>query len=287
MMRRIVAVLSDTHAGHRLGLMPPNLTLYDEAPDGTQTPYTPQQTAVQQWLWRHYTADLAAVVNLAGGDPITVIHNGDLTWGRKYASELVSTREANQYLIACANLEPWLRLPNLTALRLSHGTGSHGFQEGTDVALVSELLRARYPLSDIGVCRHGLADVDGVLIDYAHHGPPPGSRNWLTGNNLRYYIRSLMQDELLRGRTPPRVVLRAHYHTYQRETVRVPAQYGEAVTDGILTPAYCGLSEFAQQATRSAYLIGCGLVALEIVDGRLVEVWPMHRTVDLRREERL
>jgi len=266
MMRRIVAVLSDTHAGHRLGLMPPNLTLYDEAPDGTLAPYTPQQTAVQQWLWHCYCDDMAEVVALADDDPLTVIHNGDLTWGRKYATELVSTREANQYLIAVANLAPWLELPNLTAMRLSHGTGSHGFQEGTDVALVSELLRARYPDSDIGVCRHGLADVDGVLIDYAHHGPPPGSRNWLTGNNLRYYIRSLMTDEVMRGRTPPRVVLRAHYHTYQRETVRVPAGDGEAVTDGIITPAYCGLSEFAQQATRSAYLIGCGLVALEIVD---------------------
>jgi len=287
MMRRIVAVLSDTHAGHRLGLMPPDLTLYDEAPDGTLAPYTPQQTAVQQWLWHCYCDDMAEVVALADDDPLTVIHNGDLTWGRKYATELVSTREANQYLIAVANLAPWLELPNLTALRLSHGTGSHGFQEGTDVALVSELLRARYPDSDIGVCRHGLADVDGVLVDYAHHGPPPGSRNWLTGNNLRYYIRSLMTDEVMRGRTPPRVVLRAHYHQYQRETVRVPAGDGEAVTDGIITPAYCGLSEFAQQATRSAYLIGCGLVALEIVDGRLVDVHAMQRTVDLRREEKL
>jgi hypothetical protein len=267
--------------------MPPQLTLYDEGPDGTLEPYTPAQTAVQQWLWRCYCDDMAAVVALAGNDPLTVIHNGDLTWGRKHATELVSTREANQYLIAAANLEPWLKLPNLTAMRLSHGTGSHGFQEGTDVALISELLRARYPDSDMGVCRHGLADVDGVTVDYAHHGPPPGSRNWLTGNNLRHYIRSLMTDEVMRGRTPPRVVLRAHYHTYQRETVRVPSGDGEAVTDGIITPAYCGLSEFAQQATRSAYLIGCGLVALEIVDGRLVDIHAMHRTVDLRREEKL
>jgi len=230
---------------------------------------------------------MAEVVALADDDPLTVIHNGDLTWGRKYATELVSTREANQYLIAVANLAPWLELPNLTALRLSHGTGSHGFQEGTDVALISELLRARFPGCDIGVCRHGLADVDGVLIDYAHHGPPPGSRAWLTGNNLRYYIRSLMMDELVRHRAVPRVVLRAHYHTYQRETVRVPSGAGEAVTDGVLTPAYCGLSEFAQQATRSAYLIGCGLVALEIEDGRLVDIHAMQRTVDLRREEKL
>jgi hypothetical protein len=59
------------------------------------------------------------------------------------------------------------------------------------------------------------------------------------------------------------------------------------VTDGVLTPAYCGLSEFAQQATRSAYLIGCGLVALEVADGRLVDVHAMQRSVDLRREERL
>lgn len=286
-MRRIVAVLSDTHAGHRLGLMPPDLTLYDEAPDGTLAAYTPKQTAVQKWLWRCYRDDIVNVVALADSDPITVIHNGDLTWGRKYATELVSTRASDQFLIAAANLQPWLELPNLTAMRLSHGTGAHGYQEGTDVALVSELLRARHPSADVGVCRHGLAEVDGLLLDYAHHGPPPGSRNWLTGNNLRYYIRSLMMDELLRGRTPPRVVLRAHYHQYQRETVRIPLGDGEAVTDGILTPSYCGLSEFAQQASRSAYLISCGLVALEIADGRLIDVHAMHRVIDLRREERL
>jgi len=286
-MRRIVVALSDTHAGHRLGLMPPQLTLYDEAPDGTLAPYTPTLSAVQQWLWRCYTDDMAAVVALAGDDPVTVIHNGDLTWGRKYATELVSTREANQYLIACANLEPWLRLPNLTAMRLSHGTGSHGFQEGTDVSLISELLRARFPESDIGVCRHGLADVDGVLVDYAHHGPPPGTRNWLSGNNLRYYVRSLMMDEIQRGRVPPRAVLRAHYHQYVRETVRIQCGDTEHVSDIVLTPAYCGLSEFAQQATRSAYLIGCGLVALEIVDGRLADIHSLTRAIDLRREERL
>ena len=286
-MRRIVAVLSDTHAGHRLGLMPPNLTLYDEAPDGTLAPYSPQQSAVQQWLWRCYTEDIAAVVALADGAPVTVIHNGDLTWGRKYATELVSTREANQYLIAAANLQPWLELPNVTALRLSHGTGSHGYQEGTDVALISELLRARFPAVDIGVVRHGLADVGQISIDYAHHGPPPGTRNWLTGNNLRYYLRSLMMDEIQRGRVPPRIVLRAHYHQYVRETVRLQCGDTEHVSDIVLTPAYCGLSEFAQQATRSAYMIGCGLVALEIADGRLVDICPMHRAVDLRREESL
>ncbi|MEN6532616.1 MAG: hypothetical protein ABFD89_03075, partial [Bryobacteraceae bacterium] len=79
-------------------------------------------------------------------------------------------------------------------------------------------------------------------------------------------------------------IVRSHYHTYVRETVRVHG-VREVVTDVIVTPAYCGMTEYATQATRSGYLISCGLVVLEIVDGVLREIHPFVRSVDLRREE--
>lgn len=285
-MRRILVAMSDTHAGHRLGLMPPDITLYDEDEQGNARPWTPQQTAVQQWLWRCYLEDVAAVVTLAGGDPVCLLHNGDLTQGSKYGTELVSTRKSDQYDIAVANFAPWLALTNLGAVRLSHGTGSHADYEATASHVVCQALRALHPGADVAVVRHGLLNVDGCRVDYAHHGPSAGMRQWTSGNQCRYYLRSLMNDELLRRREPPRLVVRSHFHTHIRETVRVMGDR-EYVSDIVVTPAYCGLSEYAQQVTRSGYLIGCGLVAAEIIDGDLVDVHRYHRVVDLRREESL
>jgi len=284
MSRRLVVLFSDTHAGSRLGLLNPETVLWQEDESGQAVPWTPTPTPIQRWLWGHYVNDIAAALDLAGGDDVILVHNGDLTWGRKYASELVSTRDADQLLIAVANLEPWGAYPNLRTVRLVHGTDSHAFGEATSDAMVCDALRVRWPERSVAEVRHALLLVDGVGIDCAHHGPGPGGRQWLTGNVARYYARSLMQDDLLVGRTPPRVIVRSHYHTYVRETVRIHGAR-EVVSDVIVTPAYCGMTEYATQATRSGYLLTCGLVVLEIVDGALREIWPFVRAVDLRREE--
>jgi len=74
---------------------------------------------------------------------------------------------------------------------------------------------------DIKMCQHGLLDIDGVTIDYAHHGPFPGSRSWLKGNIARYYLRDLMMREIMNGNSPPKLVVRAHYHTPVEEYLKI------------------------------------------------------------------
>jgi hypothetical protein len=273
--------LADTHAGHKLGLCNPQVRLPDEGPTGEQTWTTPALTAVQRWLWECYESDRQAVRELAHGDPITVIHNGDLTWGTKHPEGLVSTRHVDQYLIATANLLPWFLFPNVQAVRLIHGTESHEFGEGTAPLVVAEHLGGMG--RDVRAARHGLYNVDGILIDAAHHGPSLGARHWLTGNTARYAARSIMLDCITRGRTPPDVILRAHHHGLVWETVRE----GGYTCEAIALPSYCGMTHYAAQVTRSAYLLACGLVALVIEDGRLVDVRPFAREVDLRTEETL
>ncbi|GAG09406.1 unnamed protein product, partial [marine sediment metagenome] len=175
----------------------------------------------------------------------------------------------------------------VTTMRLVYGTESHEFGQGTAPELVAAQLRLALPGRDIKTVRHGLFDIDGVVFDCAHHGSGPGSRAWLRGNIARYYTRSLMMDDLLAEKKPPRVVLRAHYHTHLRETVRIRPNGHEYVTDFVLTPSYCGMTHYALKVTRSSYMLGCGLVAFEIVDGALEGVHPFVRTVDLRTEEAL
>jgi len=279
-MRKILAVMADTHAGAKQGLMPPDVQLLDDTGPEPRT-WTPTQTAVQQWLWDWYVKDMASVAALAGKSPIVLVHNGDLTWGARYPECAVSGRAADQYAIAIANLEPWYKLRNFAKLLLVEGTGSHEFGEGSAPITVGAELAKRYPRVSTTSTRHGLLSIDGAKIDIAHHGPTPGGRSWLTGNQLRAYTRSVMLDDLLADKAPPTALLRAHYHTAIRETVRE----GGHTCEAFVLPSYCGMTHYAVQVTRSAYLLSCGMVALEFVDGALRGVHPFWRTLDLRQEE--
>src|SRR3989304_10626939 len=116
------AVLGDTHGGHKLGLLNPDVKLYDEAPDGALVEYTPQPTAAQVELWQLHIHHLDQLQEIASGGDIVGLHNGDATWGNKYPYQLVSTRMSAQIEIAAANLTPLVEIPNLKVMRLSFST---------------------------------------------------------------------------------------------------------------------------------------------------------------------
>ena len=291
-MRRIVLLCADTHGGHKLSLMNPTVKLPDKTTgkirddNGNPITYTPATTAMQRWLWECWSEDIRSVRDLAGNDEIIVVHAGDITWGMKHPDDLVSGRMSDQPHIATANLLPLAILDNVRTIRLIHGTEAHEVDHGSSNEIVANYLKGQFPEKSIRAVRHSLLDIDGVTIDAAHHGPVTGSRSWLKGNVLRYSIRSQMMGDLLQGREPARVYVRAHYHEYTKELVRVDAAPPRE-SFGMILPAYCGLTHYAQKVTRSAYMIGCGMVALEIVDGKLSweGVHAYHRTVDLRTKE--
>jgi hypothetical protein len=285
--RKIVLQFADTHGGHLLGLLNPDVELYDEDEWGNPRTYRPELTATQEYLWQCYNEDLDRVERLADGAPIIVVHDGDLAHGDKYPEQLVSSRKADQVAIAVANMERALELPNILAVRLLEGTGAHEFSEGTIALLVAAQLRAVHPQLDTAFRRHILLSVDGVRFDCAHHGPSPGIRAWTSGNQLRYYARSIMYDALADGEEPPDAITRAHRHLMRHETVRIHTKRGTFKTEAIILPSYCGLSGHARQSTQSDYRITTGMVAYEVEGGRLREVYPFWRMVDLRTRETL
>ena len=208
--RRILVVTSDWHAGHKLGLMNPETVLYSQRIDGKgqgkieQMDYTLGE--FQRYLWHDvWIPGIERVKELAAGCPIGVIVNGDITHGNKYPEQLVTTSVANQFLIAEGNVQPWLAMPNVNLLRFAIGTNSHIFGEATSPVIVSELLKPKYPKVNIGTVHHGLLDVMGVRVDYAHHGPSQGIREWTKGNQLRYYLKSIMSGALKNGEKPPAI----------------------------------------------------------------------------------
>lgn len=209
-MRRVLVFFSDSHGGHKLGLMNPDVVLYEEDEEGNYSPWTPSPTAVQRYLWHDlYLPAIAEITKFAGEDRVYLFHVGDLTQGKAYTDQLVSTRLADQILIAVANMQPWFSAGmNLTTFRLAQGTGSHIFREGSSTILVADRLRAEHKQVDIRSVRQGAATVGRMRVDYAHHGPSAGIREWTEGNQLRYYAKSKVIGDVMRNKKPPRLIVR-------------------------------------------------------------------------------
>lgn len=287
MRRTILVVQSDPHAGHKLGLMLPGVSWLEKDETGSYQQYTPKPTAFQEWLTSIHDRTLELAKNMSKGDEIVLIINGDITHGNKYPEQLVSTSIANQILIAINNMQPWLALDNLSTFRITVGTAAHNFKENTAEILVADSLAREHRDKNIRVLHHGLANIGGALIDYAHHGPHPGSRYWLSGNIARLYARSIIMSEIASGKTPPALIVRGHYHTFIHEIVS--SYLGDVIrnTAMVIMPSMCGLSDHAQQASQSSSRVMCGMMIFEIIDGKIVDTVPVIETVDNRTYEDL
>jgi hypothetical protein len=190
---------------------------------------------------------------------------------------------ANQILIANANLRPVLEMPNVMKMRIAAGTAAHTFSEGSSAILVAQMLSQEYKDKDIQALYHGLMDIDGFVMDYSHHGPSTGARTWLSGNVARYYLQSLMLAEITAGRKPPNVVMRGHFHEPICERVCI----GGFESWIVVTPALCMMDDHSRQATRSKPTVTVGMLALEIVDGKMLDIQEHYKTIDIRTKEKL
>jgi hypothetical protein len=288
MKRTLLAICSDLHGGHRHGLLNPETVLHEYDENGAIVDdYHPTLNPVQVYLWRIYQSQIAAIGASAGSDDVIVMVNGDVTAGIKHKSLLVSDRLSDQVTIARYNMEPWYALPHVRAVRFTKGTGAHVFEEGSSELLVAEMERGYHPEISTQVHDHSLITIDGLVADISHHGPPPGSRNWLVGNEARYYLRSLMMDELSAGRTPPRIVYRGHYHRYIQETLTIEWGGNFHTSTLVITPSFTFPDGYTRKVVRSPARVTHGMVITEIIDGELLRVIPLIKTLDIRTKETL
>jgi hypothetical protein len=283
MKRIIIAIESDLHGGNKLGLMRPGIVLEDLQQAGETRNWQPEATASQHALWELRQENIGKLMALVGDGELHYAQCGDGTQGNKHPAELVSTRLSDQITIAVDNAEPMLALPGLKSAVFVVGTGAHNFAQGSADVLVTGQLKAAHPQIPIHLNYHALVDYSGYTVDYAHHGAYPGSREWLRGNSVRYYLQSLMMHQIRHGRKPPDLVVRGHYHAPVIETVRL----GGYTSTAVVLPSMCMIDDFAHQAARSPDDVTCGMMVAEIVDGRLVEMHQLTRTYDTRTEIRL
>ena len=285
MKRSLIAICSDQHGGHRYGLLNPETILDEIDWEGNIIRnYHPELTPIQRYLYKIYIEQIQAIQEYARGDEVIVILNGDMTAGNKYKQRLVSDRIADQITIGCFNAEPWYALKP-KAVRFLKGTGAHVFDNGTSEILIAQYLQAAHPETSTKVADHSLLTINGIDIDISHHGPPPGSRKWLEGNEARYYLRSLMMDEITAGKAPPRLVIRAHYHTEIEETVIIKSNGNRWKSTLVITPSFTFIDDYARKAVKSPSRITHGMLVVEIVDGEILRLVPLTKTIDIRTKE--
>jgi len=281
--RHILAVISDTHGGFKAALMNPNTVLFSEDEAGNPVPFNPSLTKPQEYLWGLYSKWVEDTISIADGSEMLVLHLGDACHGVKHPAGLVSTRLSDQAVIAEYNTRPLFAYKNLKYYRQVIGTEAHNAGEGSLEIILTNLLLARYPVVDIKPLYHGLLNYRGVTADFAHHGPFPGSRNWLKGNVARFYLRDLMMRDIMNGNPPPRLVLRGHYHTPVYEFLETRGHQSEL----FVLPSFSMMNDHATRATQSMNELTHGFIVFEIENGEITRFHRLYESVDIRTVEEI
>jgi hypothetical protein len=282
--RLVIGVMADPHANYTYGLMRTDISL--DPRDENEDEWVPQSTPTQVQLWKWQVGDRERIVDLAAGDRMGFILAGDVGHGTFLPDNTrVSARLSDEYKIAVDFLMPWAELPNMAWMRFVHGTGVHSMKRGSAELLVAQMLRDKTG-KDIRAWYHLDLKVDGVQIDVAHKGPPTGTRIWLEGNEVRYYVRNMMLKDLVDGIRPPDVVLRAHYHDRILELVHVHTRKATYRTWGAVCPANSLFQDdYTKQVTRSKHLMTAGMLAIEVMRGQVVAIHDFSHVADIRHHD--
>jgi len=281
--RTILAIESDQHGGSSLGLLSPDIEIKSTRFGNRKV----QLNELQMYLHDIREWGMAEILKLSNKDPIIVFNLGDVTQGIKFPIELISTQIATQVQIAAGNSKPWLRHKNVIGMRWAEGTNNHVFGEGTSEHLVETILSAEFNDKDLKTVHHGLATILKNTIDYAHRGPSPGIREWTKGNVARLYLRNLMMQDVKEGEIPPNLVLRGHYHEYVKEFCWIRMNGMEYESWLYVLPSLCFPGEYTDNATQNKAWVEHGMMALEIIDGKICASHKFSKTFDTRHKEKL
>lgn len=288
--RTIIAVRGDTQGGHSGGLVNPETEIpeLDISEDGEIVLAGirhPELRPIQKRLWQWHTQDLENISKLANGDPIVWLEMGDLTQGNVFKDDLSELSLSGQYFTSKWNTMPLLELPNVKALYMVRGTGVHVWGEGSTETMLVAILKREYPDIKISITDHWLLDVDGFLLDISHHGPGAGVRNWTRGNVFELYCKSILMADIELGKPIPNAFLRGHKHEFIWRPIVHQVMNRIWKANGFITPPYCFIGSHAQKVMNSPSFMGVGLLALEIVNGKLLDFHPFTHFVDLRARE--
>lgn len=224
------------------------------------------------------------LVDFADGDEIVLCHNGDITNGDRHGGNIPETTREDQRIIARDNMRPYLQLPNVKKARLMTGTAVH-VPECAEARVAHHLRREMG--KDVQSCHHARFTIDSEVVEVAHHGAYPGSRDWLRGNVALYHLKDRIYRDRRSGLTPARVYAYGHFHQRVYATVKDTWVRECYQHDLVIVPAFSGLDDYVRKGARSPPIIQAGIVVLEFVDSKLRSIQEFIKEQDLRKEEKL
>ncbi len=191
-------VVSDLHAGSVVGLAPPAT----KTRDGNIIGFG--DNLHQQWLWTNWCEGIKRVKAIVGKSNAALLVNGDATEGVHHRNEADTLAADIEVHVAMAQecLSPLAELAKKVFVTL--GTECHTKNMET-------LLAQRLGAEGGKAKDKWLININGCLIDAAHHMPTSG-RAYLEASHLSICMGNARLNYLRAGHKVPSVFLRGHRH---------------------------------------------------------------------------
>ena len=194
----VLVVLSDSHVGSSTAVSPLRYTVHNRSSYEAQTM---EANRLQKWLYANWIDFFDYVKSKARKHRIIVAHLGDVIDYNHHGSTQLVQEVGDQVEMAKTLLMPYREIADKFIGIL--GTAAHaGADHATEVSLYQEL-KADFIEQQMTI------DIDGVLVDLAHHGRA-GFRPWTS--SAASLASEIMLDYAQSGMPLPNYIFRGHLH---------------------------------------------------------------------------
>ncbi len=261
----VIAVTSDQHCGSTVALCPERIKLDDGGEYAASKP--------QRWLWACWVDFWSRVeaTRRKHHAKLVQVYNGDLTEGDHHkTTQILSGNPTAQAAVVNACLAVPLALKP-DALFFIRGTEAHvGPSAAFEERIALGLSKDKRPVvkeaeTGNGSHWHATMDVQGVRLDFAHHGRM-GQRPWTRINVVANLAAEIFYDHARAERPHPHLAVRSHLHQFADTHEAHPTRL-------IQTPAWQLATAYIHRIAPGAIADVGGLI-LTITDGKL-EVEPV------------
>ena len=197
----VLVVIGDTHIGSTTALSPLTYTLHNR---NTLEEQEVKSNKLQHWLYESWTDFWNYVDHKAKKRRLIVVHLGDVIDSNHHQSTQLVAEVGDQVDMALDLLQP-VRERADTFIGIL-GTAIHAGQDHATEAAIYKALNADHVGQSI------TANIDGLIVDFAHHGRT-GSRPWTTGAPA--LAAEIMLDYAQSGMELPNLIFRGHRHVLQ------------------------------------------------------------------------
>jgi hypothetical protein len=188
-------VISDTHCGSDVGLLPPLVELEDGQHIGHG------KNKKQKWLWESWSDMQERALQVIGKEPFVLTFNGDLIEGIHHRSEEVVAAKIMEHITIAKEAMGGL-VKRAAKVYIVRGTECHVRDLETVFAQAFDLDKAK----DIQQYK-----IHGCLVDARHHMSTT-SRLHLEATALSVEMANLRSNLTRVGHPLPRVFIRGHRH---------------------------------------------------------------------------